>query len=57
MQDRESLNADLARRIVALGSPPNSESECFASTSPVLYEAALWVVGALLVWIAVVFLD
>lgn len=54
MQDREELNAELSRRISAIASPPNSESECFASMRPVLYEALVWVVGALLLWIAVV---
>jgi hypothetical protein len=57
MRDREDLNADLSRRIIALASPPNSESECCASIYPLLCEAVLWVVGALLLWIAVVFLD
>ncbi len=53
MEDREELNAELSRRIGALTSPPNSESECFAVTRPVLYEALAWVVGALLLWIVV----
>jgi hypothetical protein len=56
MQDREELNAELSRRISALASPPNSESECFAPARLVLYEALVWVVGALLLWIAAVIL-
>ena len=56
MQDREELNAELSRRISALASPPNSESECFAPARLVLYEALVWVVGAFLLWIAAVIL-
>ena len=56
MQDRGELNAELSRRISAIASSPNSESECFASTRPVLYEALIWVVGAFVLWIAAVIL-
>lgn len=51
---QEGLNEELSRRISATASPPNSESECFASTRLVLYEALVWVVGALLLWIVAV---
>jgi hypothetical protein len=54
MQDGEDLNAELRRRISAFTAPPNSESEFFASTRPVLREALIWVVGALVLWVAAV---
>jgi hypothetical protein len=56
MHESEELNAELNRRIKDFTSPPNSESECFAPVYPVLYEALIWVAGALLLWIAVVVL-
>jgi hypothetical protein len=56
MQDAQELNAELRRRIDALESLPNSESESFASVYPVIREALIWVVGALLLWVGVVFL-
>jgi hypothetical protein len=56
MQETEELNAELSRRIGALESQRNSESECFAPIYPVIYEAVLWVAGALLLWIAAVIL-
>jgi hypothetical protein len=55
MQDLHELNAELARRIDALRSPPHSDSESFATTRPLLLEALGWVLGAILLWIAVVF--
>jgi hypothetical protein len=54
MQDSEDLNAELSRRISAFTSTPNSQSEFFESTRPVLYEALIWVVGALILWVAAV---
>jgi hypothetical protein len=54
MQDLQELNAELARRIGALRSPPNSDSECFAPTRPLLFEALGWIVGAIFLWITVV---
>jgi hypothetical protein len=52
MQDK--LNEELRRRLEQLYLPPHSESECFASTRPILWEALIWVAFAFAAWIATV---
>jgi len=54
MQNREELDAELRRRIEALESQSNFSLRYLNSLRPILYEACIWVLGALLVWVAAV---